>query len=105
MTLVGGVRVLAAIILALASATSAIAQVSTFDLSGAVLDPSGGVTPGVTVSLKNTQTGLARTDLTDQGGRYHFIALPVVGVYTLRVELQGFSTVERPGLRLQATSQ
>src|SRR5439155_18393659 len=81
------------------------AQVSTFDVSGTVLDPSGGAVPGVTVVLKNTQTGLVRTETTDQAGRYHFIALPVVGAYSIRAELQGFGTEERTGLVFQANTE
>ena len=81
------------------------AQVSTFDLSGTVLDPSGGAVPGVTVTLRNTQTGLVRTEATDQAGRYHFIALPVVGMYAIRAELQGFAADERTGLVFQANTK
>src|SRR5947208_11775735 len=86
-------------------AAPAFAQVSTFDLSGTVLDPSGGAVPGVTVTLRNTQTGLLRTESTDQAGRYHFIALPVVGMYTIRAELQGFAAEERTGLIFQANTK
>ncbi len=82
-------RIIAAAVAAAALAVPARAQVSTFDLSGTVLDQSSAVVPGVTVSLKNTKTGLVRTEVTDQGGRYHFIALPVVGEYTIGVELAG----------------
>jgi Carboxypeptidase regulatory-like domain len=86
-------------------AAPAFAQVSTFDLSGTVLDPSGGAVPGVTVTLRNTQTGLVRTEATDQAGRYHFIALPVVGMYTIRAELQGFAAEERTSLVFQANTK
>ena len=80
----------------------AFAQVSTFDLSGTVLDPSSAVLPGATVSLKNTKTGLIRTEVTDERGRYHFIALPVVGEYSLKIDLSGFAADERAGLVFQA---
>jgi len=81
------------------------AQVSTFDLSGTVLDPSSAVLPGATVTLRNTKTGLVRTETADGGGRYHFIALPVVGEYTLKVELSGFAADERAGLVFQANTK
>src|SRR5881409_2980714 len=102
---VGFCRGLAAAIVALTLAAPASAQVSTFDLSGAVLDPSSAVLPGVTVSLKNTKTGLVRTEVTDERGRYHFIALPVVGEYTIKIELAGFAAEERAGLVFQANSK
>jgi len=95
----------AAVVVTLALAASADAQVSTFDLSGTVLDPSAAVVPGASVTLKNTKTGLTRTETTDERGRYHFIALPVVGEYSVAVELSGFGSEERAGLIFQANSK
>lgn len=83
-------RIITALLVALILAVPAVAQVSTFDLSGTALDQSNAVLPGATVSLKNTKTGLARTETTDERGRYHFIALPVVGEYSVKIELTGF---------------
>ena len=85
-------RILAALLTSFILAAPASAQVSTFDLSGTVLDASGAVLPGVTLTLQNTKTGLVRTEITDTQGRYHFIALPVVGEYALRSEMQGFAS-------------
>ena len=98
-------RLVCAVLLTAALATPASAQVSTFDLSGTVLDPSNAVLPGVTLALKNTKTGLARAEVTDDRGRYHFIALPVVGEYSLTIELAGFASEERAGLVFQANSK
>jgi hypothetical protein len=103
--LVGFSRAVTAAIIAVAFALPAVAQVSTFDLSGAALDPSGAVLPGATVSLKNVKTGLTRTEVTDEKGRYHFIALPVVGEYTVKIELAGFGAEERSGLVFQANTK
>ena len=36
------------------------ADITRFDLSGIVTDGTGGVLPGVTVSLKNVDTGFSR---------------------------------------------
>jgi hypothetical protein len=98
-------RALAAAIVALTLATPASAQVSTFDLSGTALDQSNAVLPGATLSLRNTKTGLARTEVTDDRGRYHFIALPVVGEYSVKIELPGFGAEERAGLVFQANTK
>ena len=103
--LVGFCRGLAAAMVALALAAPAVAQVSTFDLSGTALDQSNAVLPGATVSLRNTKTGLARTETTDDRGRYHFIALPVVGEYSVKIELTGFGAEERAGLVFQANTK
>jgi hypothetical protein len=81
------------------------AQVSTFDLSGTVMDVSGAVMPGVAVRLRNVNTGLTRERVADEGGRYHFVALPIVGEYELRAALDGFASEERVGLVFQANSK
>lgn len=66
---------------------------------GTVRDDSGSVTPGVTVTARNEQTGLTRTVVTDDTGGFRLAALPP-GTYTVSVELAGFTTEERKGLRL-----
>ncbi|MFN2446923.1 MAG: carboxypeptidase regulatory-like domain-containing protein [Vicinamibacterales bacterium] len=86
-------------------AAPASAQVSTFDLSGTVLDSSGAVLPGATVTLRNTKTGLIRSEVTDPQGRYHFIAVPIVGEFSLRTELASFGAEERAGLVFQANTK
>ena len=53
---------------------------------------------------QNTKTGLAPAT-TDDEGRYHFIALPVVGEYSVKIELAGFGAEERAGLVFQANTK
>jgi Carboxypeptidase regulatory-like domain len=98
-------RIVLATCVALMLSLPALAQVSTFDLSGTVLDPSSAVLPGATVTLRNTSTGLVRSETADERGRYHFIALPVVGEYTLKFELSGFAGEELAGLVFQANTK
>ena len=69
------------------------AQSGTGQISGTSHDEQGGVLPGVTVLLRNQDTGVARTALTEADGRFRFAAL-APGRYTLRSELSGFSTLE-----------
>ncbi|MFQ5663732.1 MAG: TonB-dependent receptor domain-containing protein [Terriglobia bacterium] len=64
------------------------------ELTGIVYDPTGAVVPRAQVTLTNTATGIIRTTETSEAGLYRFVALPVVGTYTLRVEVQGFKTAE-----------
>ena len=45
-------------------------------IEGTIADASGALLPGVTVVLKNTETGVERTTTSDQEGRYRFAALP-----------------------------
>ena len=82
-------RLLASIgLVVLAAVSSARADVTRFDLSGTVVDGTGGVLPGVTVTLKNVDTGFVRSAVTDEQGRYTFTALNPTGRWTLSVELQ-----------------
>ena len=57
---------------------------------GNVRDEQGGVLPGVSLTLRNQATGVARTIVTEADGRYLFAALPP-GRYTLHAELSGFA--------------
>ncbi len=91
------------LLLVLAS-TTALAQVSTFDLSGAVQDESQGVLPGATLTFTNDETGLARGFTTGDSGRYLFAGMPP-GIYSLRIELAGFATAEYAGLRYFANTK
>jgi hypothetical protein len=59
---------LGALVMFLASAL-AYAQ-ATAQLSGRVTDESGGVLPGVTVTVIQTDTGFTRNTVTDDGGVY-----------------------------------
>src|SRR5688572_18221974 len=105
--IVGAVGRILCVVLALASApvASADAQVSTFDLSGTVKDDQGGVLPGVSVTVRNEETGIARTVVTDSVGLYYFAALPPQGTWALSIELTGFSTHRREGLRFAANTK
>ena len=74
------------------------AQVSA-GLSGRVTDRTGAVVAGATVTAENLDTGLSRTAITDQAGRYELVALPV-GQYDVRAKKAGFAERVRTGLSL-----
>jgi Carboxypeptidase regulatory-like domain/TonB dependent receptor len=84
--------------------TAADAQVTTADLVGTIRDATGGVVPGVTVSVTNEATGVTRSAATGEGGTYSFTALPP-GSYKLTAELSGFRKVERTGVQLQVNQR
>jgi outer membrane receptor protein involved in Fe transport len=78
------------------------AQVQTGSIVGAVSDVSGGVMPGVTVSLSGERLiGGVRTFITDASGSYRFDRLPP-GTYSVKFELQGFKTIERADIVVNA---
>src|SRR5512139_1274866 len=80
---------------------SAAAQNITGQIEGRITDASGGVLPGVTVTVLNENTGLTVTRVTDASGVFTFTNLPV-GTYTVSAELQGFRKAQRTGFALTA---
>src|SRR3989442_14740649 len=75
------------------------AQVTTGTISGVVQDPTGAVIPGVSVTVRNVDTGTARTVTTDEGGRYTAPNLSL-GNYEVQGQLTGFRTEVRSGITL-----
>src|SRR5918994_5046004 len=85
---------LAALIFGLALASPPMAaQTTNGVISGIVSDAQGAVLPGVTMTLRNAETGLARTLVTETDGRFRVGGLPP-GRYSIRAEPQGFGAVE-----------
>jgi hypothetical protein len=66
-------------------------------LLGVTTDEQHAVLPGVTVTISNIETGIARTVVTDPAGYYRAPALPP-GTYALTADLAGFSSYKRAGL-------
>src|SRR5438132_1629936 len=81
------------VLLAFVFAGSAAAQNTSGAIAGTITDTQGGVLPGVTLTVSNSDTGVARSATTEADGRYRFAGLPP-GRYELHAELQGFATVE-----------
>ena len=98
-----GVTIRAALIALLAVTLPAIAsaQMTRGGLVGTVRDASGGVVPGVTVTVTNMDTNAVRVAVTDDNGLYRVQALDP-GRYRIATELQGFATVEQREVRVQA---
>jgi hypothetical protein len=71
----------------------AFAQSTTGSISGVIVDQSKSVLPGVTVEVRNMDTGAARSLVTDESGRYRALSLPP-GRYRVHVELAGFQAVD-----------
>src|SRR5260370_15011727 len=60
----------------LASATAAFGQSSTSAINGVVNDPVGAVVPGAKVTLRNVDTNVVRTTVSNSGGDYFFSSVP-----------------------------
>ena len=68
---------------------STTASAQTAELRGTIVDESGAVLPGVTVTIKQTATGIERATVTDEHGLFRAPAL-LPGPYRVTSELQGF---------------
>jgi hypothetical protein len=81
--------------------SSASAQTITGGISGTIVDTSGGVIPGAVVTVVGDKTGQSRNMAATSEGRFSFPALQP-GSYTIKVERQGFQTLERKSVILSA---
>lgn len=73
------------------AAAPALAQFDSAAVLGFISDQSGAAMPGVTVTLTNPATGISTSTVTDDRGQYQFLNVRV-GTYSLKAELQGFTT-------------
>ncbi len=89
------------VVLALVWTTpSVLGQLRTGIIAGTVRDVTGGVLPGVEVTVSNVNTGQSRLLITGDEGRYRAVELDL-GSYEVRAELVGFQTAVRDGLRVE----
>ena len=93
------VKILCILGIAAASARNSAAQQITASIRGTVVDASGGVVAGASISAKQTETGFSRAATTDRAGAYLLLELPV-GHYVLQVEAKGFRTYVQQGISL-----
>jgi Carboxypeptidase regulatory-like domain len=82
--------VLASVLLSVPAAAQT--QITTAVIEGVVTDQSGAALPGVTVEVRNADTNLTRSLVTDRDGRFVALQLPP-GRYTVTLKLTGFSTL------------
>jgi Ca-activated chloride channel family protein len=70
-------------------------------VNGAVMDASGALIPGVTVTAKNKGTGIVVTGVTNESGAYALLGLEP-GTYEVAASLPGFQSRTVTDLRLNA---
>jgi carboxypeptidase family protein len=93
---------LSALLLVALSCVSLWAQ-ATAQISGTVKDQTGAVLPGVEITATHTDTGIARTTVTNETGSYVLPNL-VTGPYRVEASLPGFRTFVQTGVVLQVNS-
>jgi hypothetical protein len=74
-------------------------QATTGVIEGTVSDATGGVLPGVTVTLRNTATNFEQVQVTDGSGRFRGVLLPL-GPYEVKAALEGFAQQVLKGIDL-----
>jgi hypothetical protein len=95
--------VVCAVALLFVSSSAAFAQgggaSSTGSISGQVVDESGGVLPGVTVTATSPAQMGTLSAVTNEEGMFRFPSVPP-GIYKVQFELAGFSTLVREDIRV-----
>jgi hypothetical protein len=81
-------------------AAFATAQTTSTEISGTVLDPTGGVVPSAKVTLLRVSTGQRRVATTSATGNYSF-PLIEIGDYSVTVEASGFQLIEKTGITVE----
>jgi len=97
-TLIGRIRI-SIFVLLLAGVVSAGAQIVGGTISGVVHDKTGAALQGVSVTVRQFETGATRILTTDSEGRFYAPSVPV-GHYAVVVKLDGFAAEERSGITL-----
>ena len=95
-----GLMLLFAVVIRLTAA----AQETTGTITGVTTDSTGGVLPGVTVTLKSVNTGAVRSVVTNEAGIYIASGLPV-GTYEVTFELQGFQSATQRNITLHVNDR
>ena len=79
---------------------AAYGQQGTSEVRGRVIDAQSAMLPGVTVTVRNQDTGMFRETVSNPDGTY-FVSGMVPGTYEITAELQGFKTFSRRDIRLE----
>src|SRR5437016_6180890 len=77
---------------------------ATATILGVVKDTSGALIPGVSITVKHTETGQTRTAISSESGDYNVPLLPV-GAYELTTVMPGFKQDIRRGINLVVGQQ
>lgn len=76
---------------------------ATSQITGSVKDQTGAVLPGADITATQTDTGVARSSVSDETGSFVLPSLPL-GPYRLEVSLPGFRTFVQTGITLQVNT-
>ena len=104
-TCLAGLSVSAALLFTLfALPAAASAQAVYGSIAGSVVDSSGGVLPGVTVTITSVERKTVDTVVTNEQGQYVKERL-LPGLYEVKLELSGFKQAVYPDIRVNVDTQ
>ncbi len=83
---------------------TAAAQTFRGSILGTVSDPAGAAIAEATVTVRNVDTGLTRSTITDTTGTFFISELPI-GTYELTAQKSGFQTATVTGLRVEVAGE
>ncbi len=92
------------LILALAAVATAVAQETRGSITGRVTDAQGGLIPGASVTVTNTETNAISRTTTNETG-YFEVNLLLPGLYSVAAEAPGFKKTLRSGLSLMVAGR
>ena len=92
-------HVMKAFLFVILGTTMMLGQGTTGSISGTVADETGGVIPGITVTVTHVDTSNSRSVVSNDLGRY-LVSNLQVGAYEVKGELAGFQTSIRTGIEL-----
>jgi hypothetical protein len=88
------------LVVALLLPSVAAAQTGTADITGRIVDQQGGALPGVSIIVRNQESGVFRQSVSADNGSYQFPGL-TPGIYQVEADLSGFNKYQRTNLRLE----
>lgn len=93
-------RIVGVVVLCAVLASPAGAQLANSSISGTVVGADEAGLPGVTVTVRNQESGLVRTTVTATNGSYAITGIRP-GVYSVTFELEGYPAVGREDVELR----
>lgn len=96
-----GVAILSLILTGTPTPAFAQATAANGSIEGTVLDNTGAVLPGVSVTVTSLDDGTSRTVVSNESGLYRALVLPL-GSYQVSAELEGFKKFTQTGINLSA---
>ena len=103
-TIRGAIATYALAVLIGVAAPGLAAQAVRATILGIVQDISGAVMPGVVIEVRNLETGITQSVVTNAQGRYNAPDL-AIGIYEVQASLTGFRSVVRKGITLRVGSE